>query len=71
MILCTLIPEESEHGHLSSPQLVILGHDPAGSALMAADVRSTEDVLRSLPGSMPALLVKRLVGIWKQMGWLL
>lgn len=42
MVLCTLIPEESEHGHLSSPQLVILlGHDLACSALMAADVRST------------------------------
>lgn len=40
-VLSALVPEDSEHGRLSPPQLVILPErDPAVSALTAADVRS-------------------------------
>lgn len=40
-VLWASVPEDSEHGHLSPLELVVLpGHDPAVSALAAADVRS-------------------------------
>lgn len=40
-VLWAPAPEDLEHGCLSPPQLVVLpGHDPAVSALVAANVRS-------------------------------